>query len=181
MKPKHLIIDGYNLLGAMGWPPGRIFSGGEQIVDDFLSRLSLYGQRVATPITVIFDAWRQPGSNRHVQHRAGVTVMYSSHGERADQILQQLIRRYGKESAVVSSDHEILNVAKAYGAFMVRSQEFLSKFSAKGDSVHRPRSYRNAPSSKEEEAGPVRTREKKGNPKKLPKKMRERNRIMRRF
>ncbi len=181
MQPKHLIVDGYNVLGAMGWPPGRIFSGGEHVLEDFLVRLSSYGQRIATPITVIFDAWRQPGSFRQVQHRAGITVMYSSQGERADQILQQLIRKYGKETGVVSSDHEILMVAKSYGAFMIRSPEFLSKISAKVHRMAGGRSAGRSLSAQEEEPGPIGRKEKKGNPRKLPKKMRERNRIMRRF
>ena len=112
MKPKHLVIDGYNVLGAMGWPPDKVLQSEGKIVEEFLAQLSAYAQRVHTSMTVIFDAWRQPGKTRQVQHRAGITVMYSSEGERADHILQQILRKSGKDAGIVSSDHEILTEAE---------------------------------------------------------------------
>ena len=104
--------------------------------------------------------------------------MYSAEGERADQVIQQLIRQYGKESAVVSSDLEVTNVARAFGAFVIRSQEFLrrlQKGSQQRTSMH---SSTGRPSSKDEGEDVVpRSKDKKGNPRKLPKKLRQRNRI----
>ena len=127
MIPKHLIIDGYNVLGAMGLPPQKVVGQGEVHRDQFVARLGLYSQAVHCPVTVIFDAWRQPGNLRHTSHQTGVTVVYSAEGERADQVIQQLIHQYGNETAVVSSDLEVSNVARAFGAFVIRSQEFLIK------------------------------------------------------
>lgn len=181
MKPKHFIIDGYNVLGAMGWPPDKVLQSEGKIVDEFLAQVSTYAQRVNTSMTVIFDAWRQPGRMRDVHHRAGVTVMYSGAGERADHILQQILRKCGNETGIVSSDHEVLRVAKAHGAFIIRSQEFAKKLSAAPRTTAIRRSVGEEAVIKESESDIPRRKEKKGNPKKLPKKVRQRNRIMRKF
>ncbi len=182
MTPKHLIIDGYNVLGAMGLPPQKVIGPGEVHRDQFVMRLGVYGQSIHCPITVVFDAWRQSGKVHQTIHHAGVTVMYSMEGERADQVIQALIRRYGKETAVVSSDHEVTNVARAFGAFVIRSQEFLARLHKGGQQRSSARSSRGrSEASDEGEDISMRQKEKKGNPRKLPKKLRQRNRIMKRF
>ena len=99
-------------------------AGGSLSRSIHVARLSLYGKSIHCPVTVIFDAWRQPGNLRQTTHQTGVTVMYSSEGERADQVIQQLIRQHGNETAVVSSDLEVINVARAFGAFVIRSRSF---------------------------------------------------------
>jgi len=177
-----LIIDGYNLLGAMGLPPGQVVGQGESHRDQLIIRLGLYAQTRQCPVTIIFDAWRQIGQVRQIQHQAGVTVMYSGQGERADQVIQQLIRTHGKETAVVSSDHEIADVALACGAFVIKSQEFLGRLKVKGGQ----RGQAGHPKGGEQgnvDEGEISTKpkDKKGNPKKLPKRLRQRNRIMKRF
>jgi predicted RNA-binding protein with PIN domain len=182
MTPKHLIIDGYNVLGAMGLPPEKVVGKGEGHRDQFVARLGLYSQAIHCPVTVIFDAWRQPGNLRQTTHQTGVTVMYSSEGERADQVIQQLIRQHGNETAVVSSDLEVINVARAFGAFVIRSQEFLSRLQKGGEQRTPGRSAGGSVEGKDEsEDVTTRPKNKKGNPRKLPKKLRERNRIMKRF
>ena len=169
MTPQHLIIDGYNVLGAMGLPPQKVVGQGEVHRDQFVARLALYAQAIHCPVTVIFDAWRQPGSIRHTSHQTGVTVVYSAEGERADQIIQQLIRQYGNETAVVSSDLEVINVARAFGAFVIRSQEFLARLQKGSQQRTSVRSGRGKPEAKDDgENGITRSKDKKGNPRKLP-------------
>ena len=108
--------------------------------------------------------------------------MYSAEGERADQVIQQLIRQYGKESAVVSSDLEVTNGARAFGAFVIRSQEFLGRLQRGSQSKGSFRLARGKPEAKDDSEDVVmRPKDKKGNPRKLPKKLRQRNRIMKRF
>ncbi len=182
MTPKRLIIDGYNVLGAMGLPPQKVIGQGEMHRDQFVARLSLYAQAIRCLITVVFDAWRQPGSMRQTIHLTGVTVMYSAEGERADQVIQQLIRQYGKETAVVSSDLEVTNVARAFGAFVIRSQEFLTRLQNGSWQRKVTRTSRGKPEAKDDQDDVMpRAKDKKGNPRKLPKKLRNRNRIMKRF
>jgi predicted RNA-binding protein with PIN domain len=160
----HLIIDGYNLLGARGHVGRADRAAAEEARERLLRELAGYRQRKGHPITVVFDAWQQPGAARH-EHRAGVEVIYTAHGERADQVIQRLAEQFGQDCAVVSSDREVASFVKAHGGFVIGALEFESKL--------RP----GEPRELETPRSPV----KKGNPKKLPKAVRKRNRQLRAF
>ena len=165
LMTKHLIIDGYNLLGARG-QVGR--TGGadtESVREQLLRDLSHYRQRKPHAITVVFDGWQQGmGSERH-EHRAGLQVIYSRRGERADQVIQRLADEYGSDCAVVSSDREVADFSKARGAFVIGALEFERRLNPREETAERsPRGV-----------------EKKGNPRKLPKAVRKRIRRLSSF
>src|SRR5437867_57771 len=82
----HLIIDGYNLLGARGQVGPDVESAREFLLRD----LSAYRQRKGHLITVVFDGWQQAIGAERREHRMGVEVVYSKRGERADQVIQRL-------------------------------------------------------------------------------------------
>lgn len=172
---KHLIIDGYNLLGARG-QVGR-GSDGESAREQLLRELATYRQRKAHPITVVFDAWQQPGGATRHEHRTGVEVIYTRHGERADQVIQRMAGQFGRDCAVVSSDREVADFVKAQGGFVIGAAEFESKLRpparASVSSAFKPVDRETEP--------PTRSPTKKGNPKKLPKAVRKRNRQLRGF
>lgn len=172
--PTHMIIDGYNLLGT-----GAIRRGdGESDRERLLHELAGYRHRTGHAITVVFDGWQQGRSTEQREHCAGVQVIYSKRGERADQVIQRLARDYGTDCAVVSSDHEIMNVARAHGVFIIGAQEFAKKLRV-------PSAPSRAIPHKEldpgEDVHSRRGREKKGNPRKLPKSQRQRERQFRKF
>lgn len=172
--PIHLIIDGYNLLGRIGSLSGRVELARETLLHD----LAAYRHRKNHAITVVFDGWQQERPTEQREHRAGVHVIYSKRGERADQVIQRLAREYGVDCAVVSSDHEIINAARAHGAFVMGAQEFSEKLlglsSAPGTIPYKELDTGDDGRSPR---GP----EKKGNPRKLPKSQRQRDRRLRRF
>jgi predicted RNA-binding protein with PIN domain len=171
--PVHLIIDGYNLLGRTGALSGSIEAARESL----LHAVASYRQRKQHPITVVFDGWHQGRPVEGHEHRAGVHVIYSKKGVRADQVIQRLAREYGAESAVVSSDMEVARSAQASGAFVIGAQEFAMKLwgAPVGGSV--PHKELDHP----EDDRPPRDPKKKGNPRKLPKALRRRSRQLRRF
>ena len=170
----HVIIDGYNVLGLTG----RLSDQLESAREDFLRAIASYRHRTRHPVTVVFDGWQQRQPMEQREHRAGVQVIYSKRGEKADQVIQRLVREYGSDCAVVSSDHEIVNVARSHRAFVMGAQEFAGKLS-------RPASSAGAVPYKELDPGddirPDRGPEKKGNPKKLPKSQRRRQNQLKRF
>lgn len=170
----HLIVDGYNLLGHTRGLSDRLESEREHL----LRVLAAYRHRKNHPITVVFDGWRQDRPMEQHEHRGGVQVVYSKRGEKADQVIQRLVRQYGSDCAVVSSDHEIVNVARSHGAFVMQAQEFAEKLTAPVSSV-------GAVLHKElDRGGDERLRrgpEKKGNPRKLPKAQRRRLSRLKRF
>src|SRR5512147_387169 len=113
--PTHLIIDGYNVLGRLGTLSGHMESAREFLLRD----LAAYRHRKNHPVTVVFDGWQQGQPMEGREHRAGVEVIYSKRGERADQVIQRLAREYGVDCAVVSSDQEVARSARVSGAMVI--------------------------------------------------------------
>lgn len=180
----HVIIDGYNLLGVRGWGGRASSEEGQQHRERLIQDLSRYGHRKGHPITVVFDAWRERNME-HREHRSGVQVIYTQGGERADQVIQRMARQYGRDCVVVSSDLEIVSTAKDHGALSMSAKEFQGKLQsvvrvgkATGRMVTGPTSE--AYGEVEEEPS-IKRPNKKGNPRKLPKAQRNRNRQLRGF
>ncbi len=172
--PTHLIVDGYNLLAGAGSLSGHLESARETLVQD----LAAYRHRKNHLIILVFDGWQQGRPLEQQEHRAGVQIIYSKRGERADQVIQRLAREYGSDCAVVSSDHEIVNAARAHGAFIMGAREFAGKLRMSSGAVH-TMPYKELDSGDD---NPQKRRpEKKGNPRKLPKAQRQRDRRLKRF
>lgn len=181
--PLTILIDGYNLLGAFGKQRPEQASAADEAREALITRLSLYSQRKGHPVTVVFDAWRETTGLEHHENRTGVRVVFTKRGERADQVIQRLAREYGRACAVVSSDLEIIQTAKSHGAFVMRSQEFKVKLELLGNSKsHAGKAVAPKQSwTKPEEESPPARLDKKGNPRKLPKAVRNRKRRLRGF
>jgi predicted RNA-binding protein with PIN domain len=172
--PTHLIVDGYNLLASAGGLSGQLESARETLVQD----LAAYRHRKHHLVTVVFDGWQQGQVTEQREHRAGLQIIYSKRGERADQVIQRLAREYGSDCAVVSSDHEITNTARAQGAFVMGSREFARKLR---DLSPATGAVPDKELDVEDGNRPKRGPEKKGNPRKLPKAQRQRDRRLSRF
>ena len=174
----HLIVDGYNLLAQMSRIGGGTSVHSEMVRETFLRDLAAYRQRKAHALTVVFDGWQQGGGTERREHRLGLEVIFSRRGEKADQVIQRLAAEFGSDCAVVSSDREIIDFAKAHGAFVMRAQEFVEKLregrAPTGISAHKELDTG-------EDLRPKRGPEKRGNPRKLPKAQRERSRKLKRF
>lgn len=174
----HLLVDGYNLLGSAGMAlasgSGRLEAAREAL----LQRLAGYRQRKGHAITLVFDGWQAGSGSEHHEFQSGVEVVYSKRGERADQVIQRLARSYGKHCAVVSSDHEVANAARAAGAFVIGAPEFRAKLQERFSSA-------SVMVFKELDGGDAglvkRSKNKGGNPHKLPKAQRKRKQQLREF
>jgi len=172
----HVIIDGYNLLGVRG-QIGRT-GGGEAAREQLLRDLSAYRQRKGHPITVVFDGWQQGVNAERQEYRAGLLVIYSRRGERADQVIQRLAEEHGQDCAVVSSDREVTDFARSRGAFVIAAPEFEARLRARPAILPQGSQFQKDGPDDER---PRRNQEKKGNPRKLPKALRQRNRQLRGF
>lgn len=170
----HVIIDGYNVLGKRG----QVGPNSEMAREQFVQELMIYRQRKGHAITVVFDGWRQGRGSEHREHRGGVEVIYSKRGEQADQVIGRLAAEFGRSCAVVSSDHEIQRVVRAHEAFVISASEFDGRLRERATSKQ-PMAY---PGKDADEDGPPkRDPSKKGNARKLPKKLRRRNQQLRGF
>jgi uncharacterized protein len=174
----HLIIDGYNLLALTG----RIGAGtswhSEMARESFLRDLASYRQRKSHAITVVFDGWQQGWDTEQREHRLGLEIIFSRRGEKADQVIQRLAAELGSACAVVSSDREIITVAAAQGAFVMKAQEFIGKLQ---ESSNVNLSLPHKELDRGNDLPSKRGSEKRGNPRKLPKALRRRNRQLKRF
>lgn len=178
----HLIIDGYNLLGVRGGTLGSSGWYSESARESLIQELSRYSQAKQHRITVVFDAWRAGMGVEQREHRTGVQVVYSRQGETADTVIQRLVRQFGADCAVVSSDHDIIMTATSHGALVMKSEEFQAKLASSSGRSHGrgyPPLYDKTRDARDDLRMP--RPEKKGNPRKLPKSQRVRNRKFKKF
>ncbi|MBN2473682.1 MAG: NYN domain-containing protein [Pirellulales bacterium] len=120
-----LLIDGYNLLNAVGIIDRGLGPGSLQ-----RSRLALLNFLVESlppdelpQTTVVFDAHDPPpGLPRKVNHR-GLAVRFASQHQDADALIEQLIRAHSspRRLTVVSSDHRLQRAARRRRATAVDS------------------------------------------------------------
>jgi len=171
--PIHLIIDGYNLLGARGGLHGDVETRREALIRE----LAGYRQRKGLPVTVVFDGWRSGASTQQAEWREGIEVVYSRKGEQADAVVKRLAEKYGSGCAVVSSDHEVGNAARAQGSTVMTSGEFETRMHMSGT---RP-AARKQEADDEDDVRRSRDPKKKGNPKKLPKNLRKKANQLKKF
>jgi len=173
----HLVIDGYNLLALLDRASGRIPLHSDMARESLIQELAAYRHRKAHPVTVVFDGWQQGFITERREHRSGIEVIYSRRGEKADQVIQRLASEFGSDCAVVSSDREVAHYARVQGALAIEAGEFSEKL--RGGPMTRRVAFKELDTGDESE--PVRTSDKRGNPRKLPKAQRRRNRQLRQF
>ncbi len=158
----NILIDGYNFMGIAHRNLGKARS-------DLIQRLGRYAKGKGHEITVIFDGWKDGGAEKTREHIGGVTVIYSSRGEKADQVIKTMLTSTSKPWIVVSSDREVYNFAEKKFFAALTGDEFEAKLETPLD----------FPEGEEEPLddgylGQQKGAGKKGNPRKLSKKDRRR-------
>lgn len=157
-----IIVDGYNVIGSEKGLRGDI----EARREDLIGRLARYRSVKNASVTVVFDGGRSGWSDEHGELRQGIEVIFSRHGETADDVIIRMAEELGSASLVVSSDREVASRVRAAGGVAVSVGEFGARLAQLAgpdpDQERRP----------EEESPVVRT-EKKGNPRRLSKQERK--------
>ncbi len=162
-----IIIDGYNLINA--WTDLKIkFKNSPDIArNELIEILSNYRKIKQHKITVVFDAYNNYNLFTSSFSEKGITIIYTPSGVTADDYIKKLIKDKGSRYIVISSDNEIKNFSSSHNATPVNSEEFIEKlqfsfyFNAKGIM------------KEEETIEKTLSTKKKGNPKRLPKKLRK--------
>jgi predicted RNA-binding protein with PIN domain len=151
---EHWLIDGYNLLHALGFAP-RIDR--ERALENARHRLLHYLHDVlgeqAPAMTIVFDAARAPRGapaafdfhRLHVQFAVG-------HAE-ADDLIEQLIRECPTPRSlhIVSDDRRLRKAARKRECEVMGCQDFLEHLPA----LKSPRSANPPPPDEEEVKGPI--------------------------
>lgn len=113
-----IIIDGYNLIGIhhKDLEAQRV-----KLID----RLIDYTKRKGHDITVVFDGWKDGGGSEGHSVRAGVRIIYSKLGEKADSVIKRIVSSDKREWIVVSSDRDIADHAWSTGSVPIQSETFI--------------------------------------------------------
>ena len=119
-----LLIDGHNLIGRL--PDLRLDDPDDEA--KLVARLRPYCARTRKHITVVFDRGL-PGGRSWELSGGGVEVVFAATGHTADGILCERVRqaRDPRGLTIVTSDREVIAVARARGARVVRSEEFAAQ------------------------------------------------------
>ncbi|MEK6248950.1 MAG: NYN domain-containing protein [Planctomycetales bacterium] len=129
---RFLIIDGYNLINAVGLIPEGVGPGtleqSRQALLNFLAE-TLAGETL-TNTTVVFDAGEDApkGLPREIRHR-GIQVFFASNYDDADELIEELIQANSapRRLTVVSSDHRLQRAARRRRAQAIDSDRWYSE------------------------------------------------------
>ncbi|HYV36624.1 MAG TPA: NYN domain-containing protein [Gemmataceae bacterium] len=123
------VIDGYNLLHAMGVLGGRAGPHGLEKARTRLLNL-LHGAlgEETHAVTVVFDAAKALPGIAAEQEYQGMRVVFATGKEEADDVIERLIRQSSSPKAlqVVSDDHRVQQAAKRRGSQARGCEEFLA-------------------------------------------------------
>ena len=130
MKPL-LYVDGYNIIGAWREAEERQWP-----LDECRDRLALlledYAGYTGQEIWLVFDGHKAARPLRSIENRAGLTLVYTRHGETADQFIErmcQILPRY-REARVATSDGLEQTLILGRGATRLSARELWRELTA---------------------------------------------------
>ena len=119
----YLILDGYNVIGALDrYRDADSFdTARELLINDALKAAGWTGRQ----IIIVFDAHRSPDSER-MEPRAGgvVLVVYSAPGESADDVIERLLGNLDGPATIYTADFALQRTALARGVSRATPREF---------------------------------------------------------
>lgn len=122
---QYLILDGYNIIGALKRYAARSTGGldesRELLINDTLKAAGWTGKQ----IIIVYDASRSPEKGR-TELRAGgaVRVVYSAPRESADDVIERLVRTGDGSYTVCTADFALQRTILAAGAARSTPREF---------------------------------------------------------
>lgn len=125
MKPL-LVVDGYNVIGAWEMAAKKGWSF-EECREQLTARLEEYAAFHGCEVVLVFDGTRSERLLRSHETRGAVEVVFTRHGEIADQYIERLCDgqpRY-REVRVATSDNVEQTVILGRGATRLPSRELL--------------------------------------------------------
>ena len=162
----HIIIDGYNLirqskhlrlLDRQDIARGR---------DALIARLAAYRKFKPHLITVVFDGSEACELCAPRDRAKGIHIIFSRGGETADGVIVRMARREREKALVVSSDSALARAAEACGATALESPEFEAR-------MMMAEAMAGADGSDEETSARRLSTRKKGEGRRLPKRLRQ--------
>lgn len=126
--PASFLIDGYNLIHALGLVrkqagPGELEASRRRLLEFLEERFA----SVAADITVVFDAKRKPRHAPTEEVVGRIAVLYAPRNQEADDVIEGLIERHPAPMrlVVVSEDRRLRKAAARRQAHSMSSQQLL--------------------------------------------------------
>jgi uncharacterized protein len=119
----YLILDAYNVIGALDrYRNADDFDAARDLlITDALKAAGWTGRT----IIVVFDAHRAPDLRREEPRAGGaVRLVYSAHGESADDEIERLLARLEGSATVFTADFALQRTALARGSTRATPREF---------------------------------------------------------
>lgn len=125
MKPL-LIVDGYNILGAWKLPEQKRWSI-EEARDQLQHRLTDYAGYTGCEVLLVFDGYQSDRKQRSREQQGDVTVVYTKHGETADQFIEATAQHHPRYRPlqVATSDGVEQTLVLGRGAVRISARELL--------------------------------------------------------
>jgi len=114
-----IIIDGYNVIGISHDDLAKQR-------DNLVRLLAEYRKAKGHVIIVVFDGWKSGGRKEETISTAGIKIIYSRLGEKADSVIKRIVSTEKREWVVISSDREVAAHAWSQGSVPVASEKFRS-------------------------------------------------------
>lgn len=128
----HLIVDGYNLIGASRKRGLAGHEGLELARELLLEELFEYKRAKGFRITVVFDGKGLPCPPSGAETRKGIVVAYSRGPKTADDVIVGMVERSSAGVAVVSSDRQLAERCRVLDVPVISSEEFRARMAAPG-------------------------------------------------
>ena len=128
---RHIVIDGYNLIYQFPDLRRLLERDLESARNALVARLANYAEENQVDTLVVFDG--DENVDEILPPRKWLKIVYSRFPEKADPIILRMIRakKNKEELLVVSSDQEIKNCARLYGAKIISSQSYANDLTPK--------------------------------------------------
>jgi hypothetical protein len=129
----HIIIDGYNLIrqsDVLRLHERQSLEAGRKALVHLLAG---YRKTRGHRITVVFDGWLSGPAQEERDREAGIEIIYSRRGEKADEVIKRLARQHADETVIVTSDRPVMDAAIRSGATAIPSREFEARIRQTGN------------------------------------------------
>ena len=170
-----ILIDGYNLIHTIPTIAEELDRDLESSRNSLVRLLHSYrsSKNDIYPITVVFDGQKEHFDKRNSPPR-GISITFSR-GETADELIVKMVRSEYKDSILVTSDKELRRNAEPFVNTLIYSEEFadrifMSTFISEENNEEEIPLHQQKLDTK-----------KKGNPRRLSKRERHKNKFLRKL
>lgn len=136
-----IFIDGYNFLWQDSIFRNEAIRGFDKGREAVLKWVTSTPRLEEFDVTVVFDAYKTDASHPSEETVRGIKVVYTAHGQRADDFIREMAETYGPAAIIVSSDREVMRHAENKGCGILGGREFQM-------ALERPESFEADPARK---------------------------------